>query len=292
MSIQERTIVSEAEEEVKRNKKKVLGIFPRRDKGSRPGSGATTPITAYRNSSEKPSSSLGTYDDDDDDLPPREEKTVSHPPSTAMLDQSLPSVAMEEDDDVRGISRTAGFDFAAISRALGKDIDVNEIKETSVRPIDKVVNVVPRERSGSAPPVEVKVEPPSEARAERSAMVRSASYAVPARNGDWESGSLGDEVATDTTQRLSSDDGPSWERIPAPPRSTSPTSTSLKPPSFVGYNAWSSSSTSNFPPRAAPPARPHPPEYMVNPFANGTAGSGILGGWEKTEKEMAEKNPW
>ena len=290
MSIQERTIVTEAEEEVKRNKKKVLGIFPRRDKGSRPGSGATTPNTADRTSHERPSSSFDTYDDDD--LPPREENSSNLSPSAAMSKESLASVAVEEDDDVKGISRTAGFDFKAISRALGKDIDVNVSKETSVRPIETAINVVPRERAGSAPPIEVKVEPPSEERAERSAMVRSASYAVPAKNGDGNSGMVGGTPAPVTTQQLSFDNAPTWERIPAPPRSTSPASTSLKPPSFVGFNAWSSPSTPSFPPRAAPPARPHPPEYMANPFANGTTGSGILGGWEKTEKEMAEKNPW
>jgi hypothetical protein len=73
-------------------------------------------------------------------------------------------------------------------------------------------------------------------------------------------------------------------------------------------------------PRAAPPARPHPPELTANPFAfggngsgdssgagiggastngsgngKGVGGGGFFGGWGKKaeeEEQWATKNPW
>lgn len=281
MSIQERTVINEAEEEVKRNKKKILGIFPRRDK-SLSASGATTPNPDARTSTEKASQHSGEYDDDDGDLPPREDGDIGLSPLSAMSKESL----AEEDEAVRAISKTAGFDFKAISKELGKDIDVDRLKQPATRPMSVVEPIIPPERTGSAPPIHV--DPPPE---ERLSMARSMSYAPSMRDQEGEADD--GYIAVTANRQLSIGDLPSWNSSSSvSPKPSPPASAWFRSSPITAFNAWSAlTSPSTFPSRAAPPARPHPPELMSNPFADGSVSNGILGGWGK-EKELAEKNPW
>ncbi|ORY29519.1 hypothetical protein BCR39DRAFT_531941 [Naematelia encephala] len=325
MSVQERTIVDEEEEAARKNRKKILGIFPRRGgkSTSKPASGSTTPNpdhwTATRSSGDKvsPTSKGGQEEYDDDDLPPREEEVDigEGPPAS----QSMESVATEDDPEARRIPRTAGFDFAAISRELGKDINVDKLHHPESRPADKTTStsitddVPPPERSGSAPPpIRIKVEVPAEDRP--SSLARSISYTDTTPEEQAEDD--GDIAATTAPQLSLADATPAWDRPITSPSSISPPvesfTSGFKAPTF-GFNAWTSppssasASTTSLPLRAAPPARPHPPELMANPFAvsssigaskageNGGLGSaGALGGWGKKpeDEQWATKNPW
>jgi len=293
MSIQERTVINEAEEEAKRNKKKILGIFFRRDKNSLSSPGALRPNPDGRSSTDKTSPRPDDYDDDD--LPPREEADIGLSPTAAMSRDSQAS----EEEAVRAIPKTAGFDFKAISKELGKDIDVSRLKQPVTRPVEVINTTEPLERSGSAPTVHVQVDSPVEQQSRRSMMARSVSYAESPGDFDENENEDQGDIATSVNRQLAIPDFPSWGQPSNAPIPSPPLSATIKAPSFSVFNASSApsnsifaSSNSSFHPRAAPPARPHPPELMANPFANGSTSNGILGGWGKTEKEMAEKNPW
>jgi hypothetical protein len=319
MTKQERTIVNEAEEEAKKNRKKILGIFPRSTKksGSQPGSGAATPSDTT-----PPRQQSGDYEYDDDDLPPREGDIgeLNHP------NQSNDSVNTE-DESVRGISKTAGFDFKAISKELGKEIDVDRLParpedvQPRVVPIVKVDDKPPLERSGSAPPLSIATEEATEdTRPITSA--RSTTVLSPMSFGeDGDDDDIGD-IAGSTRQlsihSSSTLELPSWGQAATSPTRISPPipSPTSKPSSFA-YNAWlqpPSSSATFAPARAAPPARPHPAEFLANPFAAGEQEREVdkkestfnfgLGGWGKKTNEdpwssgkkgkrmEEEQNPW
>lgn len=358
MNQQERVIVNEEEEEAKRNKSKILGIFSRANK-TKNGSGASTPID--RKSSSATASKRTSYDaadEDDDDLPPREvsAKEGSSPsqgdlgmgqnPSTDSLAHAQIKAAQKaEEDAVRHIPKTAGFDFAAISKVLGKDIDVDKIKVDDgnrgkggdgpqVSPI--AVNTDGIERSTSVPPrvnISVHAAPEEVPRSslrdvERGSgygavngIGRSSSYSVPIRTEDDEG---------DITFGADTSGADVWGRRPSPPdeRSsrlspsalssasaaasasassqtsvwgkTSPVaSPPISPPTSAtspfaniggfGFNAWANSSSSSSSAstsaatsytsggtRAAPPARPHPPELsgIQGGFASAFTGAG------------------
>ena len=328
MTKQERTIVNEAEEEAKKNRKKILGIFPRSKKsGSQPGSGSATPNP----SATTPTKTSGEYEYDDDDLPPREGDIgeLNHP------DQSTDS--LNDDESVKGISKTAGFDFKAISRELGKDIDVDklparpEVVQPRVVPVVKVESLPPLERSGSAPPLSFATQGDEE----NTRPIQSPRSILSPRSfgADGDDDDIGDIAGS--TQQLSIHsasnlDLPSWGRTSpsAVPDRISPSDfqASISPPitspsssktASYGFNAWSTSSTSSAPVapiRSAPPARPHPAEFLANPFAadqeretdkkESSFGFG-LGGWGKkaedpwssakkgsSSRREEEHNPW
>lgn len=314
MSVQERTIVNEAEEEAKRNRKKILGLFPVSSSNKKPssqaGSGTATPNPEGTPRKSSAGNKDGALDDEDDDLPPREADIgdLNHP------SMSRESLATEDDPEVRAIPKTAGFDFQAISRELGKDIDVDRLRVTEPAKMDlqRQESLQPPERSGSAPPMSA--TSPSFT---RSSHTRS-SVAFATDDDDDDVGDIAGstrQLSLNFQGSNSALDIPSWDR----PVSTSPspsglasisppiTESTLKAPTF-SFNAWSSSdlprpalttSTSHsMPTRAAPPARPHPPEFMANPFASGdaennTGSNGISRSWgKKVDDQWAEKNPW
>lgn len=308
-TVQERTIVNEAEEEAKKKRKKVLGIFPRRKPTA---SGSATPAGSRQASGVNPSKSYNEefdlppdadqgktqkviIDDDDDDLPPREDDgdiglsveddNETEAEQKERIRSELEKMKAEEEKALESIPKTAGFDFAAISRELGKEIDVEKLKEPSPRTPSSAASsssLNPStyiERTGSAPP-NIKDDafatngetdessytyptgnPPS--------IARAASYV------DTTEHALGTSVANMTL------DMSSWDK-PVERGKISPT------PSFNAWSGGSSSTTSSgFPMRAAPPARPHPPEFMMsNPFASD------LWGNDKKDDAMATKNPW
>ncbi|RSH94567.1 hypothetical protein EHS25_004371 [Saitozyma podzolica] len=319
MSVQERTIVNEAEEEAKRNRKKVLGIFPRKS-SSRTGSGANTPTPRASTDAARQGST-----------PPDAEGTTS----------SLHGRRRRMEAAVRAISKTAGFDFQAISKELGKNIDVDHLPQPAERPgeglpLPRPDQRAPIERSGSAPPVTVVTPPDEEVQWIPSpAPVRRTSYADPATRQEEED-DQGDITASMGGMSLS--DLPSWDRpesVTSAKVSPPAESSSWRSPAF-SLNAWSASTPSNSNssrgntpsafsvPRAAPPARPHPPELTANPFAfggsnggdgsggalggattngsgsgsgsgKGVGGGGFFGGWGKKaeeEEQWATKNPW
>jgi hypothetical protein len=404
MSVQERTIVNEADEEAKRNRKKILGLFPvnnnNNNKGkttsaSQAGSGTATPhhdANARRSGSLDKSNSYDYDEGDADDLPPREADIGE---STHRLDsnESRDSIAtsMEEDPEVKAIPKTAGFDFQAISRALGKDIDVERLKVSEPSRIDaslrRDMSVQPPERTGSAPPpsstatdtsFSIEGNTVTSSFNSRPANARSTTVFASEGGGDNNTDDHGDDDDDDAGDIAGPShsgkggpplDIPSWERPQlafasfstsdlsrvSPSLSSSDTNlnvgagSSFRTPSF-NFNAWSSSSstttadpsqsnstspgTNSFPMsnrsvsasqaampiRSAPPARPHPPELMANPFASAGAGfgedddevardrdtakstnpkgSGLgagagLPGWgKKPEDKWAESNPW
>lgn len=326
MSVQERTIINEAEEDGKRNRRKLLGIFPR-SSGRPTKSGSTTPKsgTQSRKTSGK---GAAAADEEEADLPPREDGahtptprvtsgsgTVDMSHSAGVSKDSLATTATEDEPDVKAIPKTAGFDFSAISRELGKDIDVSKIKEPS-NPVRPAFAVSPAggssgpERSGSAPPLApTAAEPSVEAQSEYRASERDdhANDTPPAASAATRS-------MADLTLEMPSWDRPASVRLPdapsanlSPPLASESGSAGWRSNAFGGggsaSNAWSSSpfasSTSSAIPRAAPPARPHPPEFMANPFAsagaNDTAPGGGLAGWGRKspeEDDLATKNPW
>jgi hypothetical protein len=283
MSIQERTIVNEDEEEAKKQPKKILGIFPGRSK-SRVTSGTTTP----NSNTPRPSVSSPSqpYDDDDDDLPPREEEgDLGSQRMNGLGAASTDSLA--EEAEVKAICKTAGFDFKAISKELGKDIDVNTLKqpaEPATRSSIPSLPSAPLERSGSAPPpqaIQVTIQPPAESAIP--SMTRSASYVPPPQRFSEEND--GDISGNASPATMSGMDMPLWGRQSS---ISPPLSSSITIPNF-GWGSSASSSTLSL--RAAPPARPHPPELTVTPFAS--AGMSGVDPWgSKKEEDLATTNPW
>lgn len=296
--MQERTIVNEEEEEEQAKQKKILGIFPRKSKGSRTNSGMSTP--ARRSGDARGSLSVSfdklRKEDDDDDLPPREEHAhesreeveadIGDVPKTSTPDP------VDEEAAVQHIPKTAGFDFAAIGKVLGKDLDVDKIQHASV-PERASSPLKAPERTESAPPPAPASPSPS---GRRPSPARSAS-ALHFRGLAVEDDG---DIAV-TAQTNASTDMPAWDR-PA-----WPTASNNKAPSILGFNAWSApapTELSRAPPpvRSAPPARPHPPELMANPFANpfasngeGSSGAGFGAGarGESTSGSSGQKrNPW
>ena len=328
MSVQERTVVTKDEELAKADTNKLLGIFPRSGKKSAPGSGTATP-TSRRRSTEKSSPQLGNSDDDE--LPPREEESNGDIGMATSADAgaSKDSLVLQEEEVVKAIPKTAGFDFQAISRALGKTIDVDAIKEPSPRhpgSFSPMQSPQILDRSGSAPPP-ISIEPPREQptsntwTADAETGMRSLSFSS---SPDTPPEGLAASSRYAVVQPPVSDVSP-WDRpSSAPPNGFAPdpspplasSSSGNKSIFNFGFNAWSSQapgvanaapSTGNIPPlRAAPPARPHPTELMMaNPFAiNGDGDQNgptppdkkdsVLGGWGKSaaDEQWATKNPW
>jgi len=299
MSVQERIIVNEAEEEAKKNRGKILGLFPRRD---RQVSGTSTPVE--RKSSDQPTKKTdGVYEYDDDELPPREEADLgSMAPSThdneltpeQIEEQMRAKKAAEEakkaeERALQAIPATAGFDFSAISKELGKDIDMAKLGQPEPQRELNAAKSTPLphmniERSGSAPPIHV--EPPSEP-----FLTRSSSYAP---NTDDDTGDI--TFASNQASKLTLNDTSAWGQPQSSAISPS-SSPSGRQPSSYGYNAWSTSPTSSTQGmglmRSAPPARPHPPEFLANPFAADTPSITLSekGSWSKDE-DLATNNPW
>lgn len=290
--MQERYIVhSDDEEEQLRSKKKVLGIFPRRKKGSRNNSGQSTPAARpSADSARAPDKKV----DDDEDLPPRE----SGEPQEADLGVIPSAMASTDtvDDTAKHIPKTAGFDFAAISKELGKEIDLDAgFKEppSATPPIPMTQRPAP-ERTESAPPP----APPSPSPSSHlppSPPARSSSAALTGLPVEDDG-----DIAITAQKALNLDNMPAWDR-PAWPTSSPvspPEPSRTKAPSIFGFNAWSAPSTGSFNEqglRSAPPARPHPTEWS-NPFANGDDEAGTSShqpkSWKKDEEDMALNNPW
>ncbi|KAK4687619.1 hypothetical protein P7C73_g2499, partial [Tremellales sp. Uapishka_1] len=247
MSIQERTVVNEEEEAAKANKKKILGLFPR-SSGSKGTSGAVTPSSASKT----------PPNDDDDELPPRE--TAASPALPSSARHSLETTATDEDSELKAIPKTAGFDFRAISKELGKEIDVDRLPikaptPLAVSPIE-VKFASQLERSESAPPFKQQLSSASEDEEDIS-------------------------TSTNGLRQLSFEE-PSWDK-----------------PSIAagGFNAWSATAPLRSAPPARPHP---PELLAFNPFAQPANGGvspsrekdmGMWGGTSKVEEE-AEENPW
>lgn len=332
MSVNER--ITEEEEEARR-KKKILGIFPRRKKKTKRRGSDDSGSTMSGTASGRVSSTYNDIDEDDM-LPPREEHPAdntggntgagSEEPEEADLGErpsqadieAAEAAAAAEKEAISRIPATAGFDFAAISRELGKEVDPDKpVDATSPRPVPGVRLPSPLNRTGSAPPP---LPPTPDEQPTPPAPQRSNS-AFDGRD----SSALGLPVDDDgdiaiTAQKLSVQDA--WDR-PAWPESSpnlaaSPARAPSPPPKgLFGFNAWASSTSpsgshSPLPPSGsydmdgklmAPPARPHPAEF-TNPFAS--SGMGALGpspigepahaaGWNKRaadDEKMALENPW
>ncbi|ORX33634.1 hypothetical protein BD324DRAFT_638970 [Kockovaella imperatae] len=322
MTIQERTIVNEMDETQKK-KKKILGIFPRRGGAQQSLSGTSTPHAAgglsepVRVAHSADDEDLPPREDnDEDDLPPREDDTgdLGVPETqTGSRDAERQRAKMEAEEAaaIRSIPKTAGFDFAAISKELGKDINVESLPDASRQEPRSPIPPQPTppiDRAGSAPPpadfssrAQQPYSPNVSATPSPPPLVgRSSSYmSTPLDNHDEITKSL-----ASVTGGLSLDDLPSWER--PMPRETSPWGGDKgmsSPPvrasasSIFGFNAWSGGGgghlttpldngpVSGLPLRAAPPARPHP-VGLVAP-ASGR-------GYSKKEEELADgtENPW
>ncbi|WVQ74529.1 hypothetical protein IAR50_004130 [Cryptococcus sp. DSM 104548] len=342
MSVQERTIVNEAEEEAKKNRKKILGIFPVKQTSS--GSGTNTP-TAGTSTPTTSHTAAGEYElEEDDGLPPREEVDIGELPSSksqssvsgeereateGAAQAEKARIEKEEEDrrleaeEVKAIPKTAGFDFQAISRELGKDIDVDKLREPEPRKVPPVHNPLseprPLERSGSAPPPLAFAPPPVDDAWSSAAPLAGLDHGKSSRFSPDELDDGGDISGNTYKVRQMSlaDDMPSWgnpEPVASPSQDAGPQPSSGG--SKWAWNAWGSSLSSSGTatpgpklPKAAPPAKPHPPEFMnawgdndmhggfaSNVEASSGMNSGSLGfGADKRrieEERMAEENPW
>ena len=290
--------MNESEEEAKKDRGKIMGLFSRRDKQV---SGTSTPVA--RTSSEQPKGKDGTSEYDDDDLPPREEADLgSMAPSTA--DAELDPKQMEEREKARkaaeeainaekralqAIPATAGFDFAALSKELGKDLDLAKLDRPEPARVPSATKFISQpvtaiERSGSAPPIHV--EPPSDP-----FITRSSSYAP---STDDDDGDI--TFASNQASKLTLSDASAWGQ-PRPSTASPSLSPSSKQPPSYAFNAWSASPTGTANngalTRSAPPARPHPAEFSANPFATDAPAMalGEKGSWRKDE-DLATNNPW
>ncbi len=315
------------EEEELQKQKKILGIFPRKNKGSRNNSGRSTPARKSGDTATGPTTP--SRDDDDDDLPPREDhlppreeeadigeiprashdprrsgdspKTSSDEPKTSSPDP------VDEEAAVRHIPKTAGFDFEAIGKVLGKDLDVSKIDHHPA-PAPAARPTAPRkapDRTESAPPPAASPAPSDRPGPLRSQTANSF-HGLPVED-DGDIAITAQKHAAEQ-EAASSLEMPSWDR-PA-----WPVEDRKKAPSIFGFNAWASPASASTQSgsfnqtgmRAAPPARPHPPELMANPFANPFAsasngerelgaGSGLgtsRSGPPKRLEDMALENPW
>lgn len=294
--VQERYIVLDEEEEQLKKQKKILGIFPRR-KGK--GSGAATPTGRGSGDGKAPKTS---EDYDDDELPPREEDDPAQVDEDDLGDiggghaETLSpeeAAAKAEAAALKSIPKTAGFDFSAISKELGKEIDLDKLRDPnahyrgqehqpppsgpSIPPV--TFNEAP-ERTGSAPPPVPPTPPVEDARPPPPPRSQSAITSLVDEDDDD-----GDIAAT--AQRSLALDVPAWgsdnawsaSNYSSAPRVSSPlASPSFDRKPFNGFNAWSDDSrpsisqsqSGSFGPegtRAAPPARPHPAE-LTNPFGD------------------------
>lgn len=305
--MQERYIVhSDDDDDDHKKKKKVFGIFPRRKKSSRPQSGLSTPAAR------KSTDTAGTPEKDradDDDLPPRESEEPQEA-DLGVIPSAMASTDTVNEEAVKHIPKTAGFDFAAISKELGKDIDIDSSYKETDDPAP-IAQRPPPERTESAPPP----APPSPAPSELSNRPPSP----PARSNSAALTGLAVEDDGDiavTAQKALNLDLPAWDR-PAWPSSSSPISPPDAPqarakqpaPAPIAFNAWSAApQTGSFDEqglRHAPPARPHPSEW-ANPFSHegisepssvvGTDRSGVgrlpPPPWKKNEEDIALENPW
>ncbi|WVW80014.1 hypothetical protein I302_101987 [Kwoniella bestiolae CBS 10118] len=321
MSVQERIIINEAEEEAKQNRKKILGIFPVRNnsgRGSGSGSGSNTP-NVEKDTIPTPGPGGGYEYEDDDDLPPREEADLGEIPGSAdgskgtslenqqereeskklmrEEEERKANALKEEQEAVKSISKTAGFDFKAISQALGKDIDVENLKQPEPTRINAAQAMLPSEarapleRSGSAPPPIVHdVTSEDTTWSSSSHKIPPTSTFPKSDDGDGEG-----DITTSMARGLSLSELPSWERpqissttaLPLDDKTPSPSAQSglFKSPVF-SWNAWNSTSgnvpsandilkDTPKPVRSAPPARPHPKAFMdMNPFMAASEGWG------------------
>jgi hypothetical protein len=346
MNVQERIVMTEENEEEASRKRKILGIFPRKTSGSHPTpQTATHTVPGFSVEGGEPAkagASASEYDEDVDDLPPREDDgdigLASSDDRPSLEEENAAAAAAAaaaeraEAEALKSIPKTAGFDFHAISEVLGKDVHPEALRqpEPKLKPAaraeeEKMMVPTALERSGSAPPFNIRVEAPAATTATGVSpiMARSASFvdassptreepdAMPEDNDDDE---IGVASAVDS---LSISNLPTWDRpaytniSPTLPLATSSSSPTIKPPAFQGWNAWAASSStssvpSGLPPmRSAPPARPHPPELMANPFASndnsdisssGGLSASILGKWDSRrddkDDQWATKNPW
>lgn len=170
MEDMERIVMTEEEEDARRAaKKRWFGL----GRKSKPNSGLTTPNISRPPSFDHSGKAGGTppdYDEDADDLPPRSSTSSNGPPILRANDDdktppASPAIVQSPDVpiDISGsqspdsaLPAKAGFDFAAISRALGKDIDVDALEAPPAGP--QVANLPfidvkpPLERSESTPP--------------------------------------------------------------------------------------------------------------------------------------------
>lgn len=161
--VEDRIVMTEEEEEARRAAKK---SWFGRSKKAKSGSGLSSPAVTSRPPSidqgRKPGETPPDYDEDADDLPPQAslEKSAPAGPSKLRLSfdgsekrrsstASSTALALADTSGTESPSAalpmTAGFDFAAISRALGKDIDLDSLKAPAAGP-----------QSAALPPVEVK----------------------------------------------------------------------------------------------------------------------------------------
>ncbi|CAK9782804.1 DUF726-domain-containing protein [Cutaneotrichosporon oleaginosum] len=320
--IQERYIVQDEEEEEQRKQKKILGIFPRKNKGSRNNSGRSTPA---RKSGDVATSSAtpAREADDDDDLPPREDHLppreeeadlgemprASHDPRASgdspKTSSDVPKISSpdpaDEEAAVRHIPKTAGFDFAAIGKVLGKDLDVSKIDHNPTPPAEarSTSPLKVPERTESAPPPSASPASFSHPGAPRSNTANSFHGLPVEDDGDIaimaQKHAAEKEAAASASLEMPSWDRPAW-----------PVEDKKKAPSVFGFNAWASpasaqsGSYNQMGMRAAPPARPHPPDLMANPFANPFASNGDersgAGATSRSGQpkrlEDALENPW
>lgn len=150
MSIQERIIITQEEEEEARKKKnKVWGIFPRSKKSN---SGRSTPTTQLPPSFESDKKGSAEYVDDDETTR-RSGLSPGEPESPRSTGSSL------------DLPKTAGFDFKAISKVLGKDVDPEHVRlkmPPPYKPAEESIQSAPPpiERTQSAPPSNPVAESP------------------------------------------------------------------------------------------------------------------------------------
>lgn len=183
---EDRIIITEEEEEARRAAKK---SWFGRSKKAKPGSGLSSPQPASSrppsiDKARKPGEAPPKYDEDADDLPPRAslEKSgaaaTGHSKLRSSIDETeerwpsasppLPTDNSGTESPSAALPVTAGFDFAAISRALGKDIDVDALKAPAAGPqaaaLPAAIEVKPPlERSESTPPSAAAFDDPASA---------------------------------------------------------------------------------------------------------------------------------
>lgn len=181
LSIQKRTVVNEQEEEQRKAKSKLWGLFPRKQGST---SGQSTPKVNPPPSFSHPSSSgkAEEYDEGEDDGDIGKGGVYTPPVSTPSSRLAVPNQPITQPSSAANstadLPATAGFDFKKISDVLGKNVDPEEVtlpQPSIVVPesVRQLRDRAPLERAESAPPLDHQREPAS------SSQDRSTSPAFP-----------------------------------------------------------------------------------------------------------------
>jgi hypothetical protein len=307
MSVQERIMITKDEEEARlRREKKVWGVFPRLGGGGKSNNKLSTPtlppsfggVVSIPKKGEGNRSMDYVEDEDEDGVdqprPQTDITIVPVKPSYPVTNEGLSASTLgsgsgsaSASSTSLNIPKTAGFDFAAISRELGKNVDPSNGGVIRSEPVGggggggsvtgfEVPQPPPLDRSGSAPPLILGTG------MDRPDMVRRETSSVsgtPVRHSEetesWDSTTTTTTTIPDrqtplrtmtnisTLSSSSEESTPSYSAISSRVPFVMANEWSAPAPATATASVATSSSSGGGIGKMAPPARPFPMEYLT-----------------------------